>query len=91
MTSLRSAITVAALIISAANAHYANMTLDGVSCYIYDGIAGTPDDHMIVRNNYGTWYDHDDPAKHGDITVVHSQADYDTLPTKPKIGIVCPR
>lgn len=86
---MRTAITALVLTSSVALGHYANMGLDGISCYIYNGIAGTAYGHMIVRNGNGTWYDHDDLANSGNITVVTSQEDYDKLPIKTKIGIVC--
>jgi len=75
-------------------AHYANMGMDGVSCYIYNGIKGTPAGHMIVRdsnnnNNNNTWLDNDDRSNRGTITVVRSREDYDSLKVKTKIGIVC--
>jgi len=89
MPSLRNAITMVALTTSAVAAHYANMGMDGVSCYIYNGIKGTPDGHMIVRNANGTWVDHDNKTNGGTITVIHSQRDYDQLEVKTKVGIVC--
>jgi len=74
MLSLKSAFTAAALTISAVAAHSANMGMDGVSCYIYNGIRGTPDGHMIVRNANGTWFDHDNKTNYGTITVIHKSA-----------------
>lgn len=44
---------------------------------------------MIVRLANGTWYDHDEPTNSGNITVIKLQAEYDALPIKTKIGIVC--
>lgn len=70
-------------------AHYANMGLDNVSCYIYNGIKGTENGHMIVRLSNGTWYDSNDLSNRGSITVVRLQKEYDDLPTKTKVGIVC--
>ncbi|OAA41620.1 Piso0_000007-like protein [Cordyceps fumosorosea ARSEF 2679] len=64
MMPLRNADTVVLLTAGAAHAHYASMGLDGVSCYIYNGIKGTPDGHMIIRNSNGTWVDHDDAGNH---------------------------
>ncbi|KAK0737984.1 hypothetical protein B0T18DRAFT_307646, partial [Schizothecium vesticola] len=78
-----------ALVSGSATAHYANMGLPGVSCYIYDDIKGTPQGHMIVRNANGTWYDHDDRSIYGNVTVIHEQADYNALSVKTKTGIVC--
>jgi hypothetical protein len=85
----RALIAAFALTTSLVSAHYANMGMKDVTCYIYNGIKGTPNGHMIVRNANGTWYDHDDASKTGTITVVHDQAEYDRLPVKTKIGIVC--
>jgi hypothetical protein len=71
-------------------AHYANMGMDGISCYIYNGIKGTPAGHMIVRDSSNnTWFDNDDRSNRGNVTVVRSQGDYDALEVKTKIGIVC--
>lgn len=78
-----------ALASGSVTAHYANMGLPGVSCYIYNDIKGTTQGHMIVRNTNGTWYDHDDHSNHGNVTIIHGQADYDALPVKTKTGIVC--
>lgn len=89
MALLRNIMTAAAFVVSAAHAHYANMALDDVSCYIYNGIKGTADGHMIIRHENGVWVDHDDVNNHGNVTVIKSQSDYDNLDTKPKIGIVC--
>ena len=89
MFSLSKIILPLTLVGGFATAHYANMAIEGVSCYIYNGIKGTPDGHMIVRNANGTWFDHDDKANYGYITVVHAQREYDQLPVKTKIGIVC--
>ncbi|CAI5760117.1 unnamed protein product [Candida verbasci] len=70
------------------DAHFANMDLDGVSCYILDGIEGTtPGDAIAINSTH--WHDHDDPSKKGSVTVVTSQEEYLDLPTHPKIGIVC--
>lgn len=43
MPSLSYIITMVALTASAATAHYTSMGMDGVSCYIYNGIKGTPE------------------------------------------------
>lgn len=89
MVSSKAILIATAMISGAVNAHYANMGQDGVSCYIYNGIKGTPQGHMIVKHADNTWIDYDDESRHGSITTVHSQPEYDALETKTKVGIVC--
>jgi hypothetical protein len=68
MLLLKHPLVVTAMVSGAADAHYANMGQDSVSCYIYDGIKGTPHGDMIVKYNNNTWVDRDDPKRQGTIT-----------------------
>jgi hypothetical protein len=65
------------------------MGQDGVSCYIYNGIKGTPQGHMIVKHANNNWIDYDYKSRHDAITTMHSQPEYDALETQTKVGIVC--
>lgn len=87
--SIFALLALAAPLIPTASAHYANMGLDNVSCYLLNGVKGTPEGDLVVVNKNGTWYDHDDVSRSGTVTVVHNQTDYDNLDTHPKIGIIC--
>ena len=80
MMRISSYLTIVAFtIISIVSAHYANMGLEGVGCFIYDGMKDTTPGHMIVRTNNGSWHDHNEPTNNGSVTHILDQAAYDDL------------